>query len=269
LKWLKEKTKEEANKGADSCCARSSDEMLMKADEALAGDNFNLGWSFLNNARGMSLLGSNSDVLKDYRAAKAEVLWAEADEKLGSWRKKAVKSVLIKNDKIKENIKGDDLFRAHETLSEHFENQYRRIDEFERHLWSLAIVASAAIVSLILLASTVSNISIKFFDSKYIITITLFGIMGAIVSGMLSARGGTQARIPEQRISNSMTFAKLVVGAMSALAIYVFIASGLLNLKLDGNIESTLILAASFAAGFTERLVNRAVETVAQRESSK
>jgi hypothetical protein len=60
------------------------------------------------------------------------------------------------------------------------------------------------------------------------------------------------------KISNSMTFAKLVVGAISALAIYVFITSGLLNIKLEEDINPAYS-AASFAAGFTERSVNRAV----------
>lgn len=103
------------------------------------------------------------------------------------------------------------------------------------------------------------------------LSIVIFGVMGAAVSGMLSARERADARIPDQRISNRLTLAKLAVEAMSALAAVAFIMSGILSSSiLDKNSAiPELILAVSFAAGFTERLVYRAVDTVAQSNSKK
>ncbi len=262
LNWLKETS----NK-ADSCWAKFSEEMLIRAKRALTVNNFDLGWRYLNTARSLSFLGL--DFNKDYRRAKAVVIWTDAKAKLGSWRKDTIKALLLDKDDIKSEVSNYDLFQAHQILSEHYANQYYRIDAFERHLLILSCAAAAAIGLLILLAASGEDFS-KLTGWKYVLSITLFGIMGAVVSGMLSARGGTQARIPEQQISNSMTLAKLAVGAISALAIYVFIISDIFTIgaiKLEK--IPLVILAASFVAGFTERLVNQAVETVATSDSKK
>jgi 8-oxo-dGTP pyrophosphatase MutT (NUDIX family) len=262
LNWLKEVT----NK-ADSCWVRSSEDMLIEAKKAIKVNNFDLGWRCLNTARSLSFLGL--DFNKNYRRVKAVVIWADAKAKLGGWRKDTINALLLDKDIINPEISNYDLFQAHQILSEHYENQYYRIDAFERHLLILFCAAAAAICSLILLAASGEDF-IKLSGWKYILSIVLFGIMGAVVSGMLSARGGTQARIPEQQISNSMTLAKLAVGAISALSIYVFITSGIFTIgAIDSAKTPQVILAVSFAAGFTERLVNRAVETVAAKNPKK
>jgi hypothetical protein len=72
------------------------------------------------------------------------------------------------------------------------------------------------------------------------------------------AKGGTEARIPEQLIDLLVLSVKLVVGAASALAIFAFMLSNFFNLPLT----PAVILAVSFAAGFSERLVTLAVEPV-------
>jgi 8-oxo-dGTP diphosphatase len=266
LNWLKEKTET-----FNSCWAKSSGDMLNKAKDALNCNEVELGWRCLNIARSMYFLGLDALNDENLRKAKARVIWEEANNKLGSWRKQAVKDILFEHDDFKSNISGSDIFQAHRILSEYYENQFFKIAAFERHLFVLVLITTLAIASFIILTPAQSNDLIKAPDRVFVTSIIIFGIMGAVVSGMLSAKGGTEGRIPEQQISHTMIFAKLAVGAISALATYVFITSNLINIKLGGNGDLTppLILAASFAAGFTERLVSRAVETVVKNDSKK
>ena len=99
-------------------------------------------------------------------------------------------------------------------------------------------------------------------DSRMVASAMLFGIMGASVSSIFSlAKGSTAARIPDQLVSFWITLARLAVGGMAALVVYAFLLSGLLQI---GRPTPGLMLAIAFAAGFSERLVISAVETVAR-----
>lgn len=55
----------------------------------------------------------------------------------------------------------------------------------------------------------------------------------------------------------------ILVSAIAALAVYTFVVAGLLDLRL-GEVSTGLIPAVALAAGFTERLMIRAVETARQ-----
>jgi hypothetical protein len=98
--------------------------------------------------------------------------------------------------------------------------------------------------------------------------IALFGFLGASLSAITSlTQLSTGPRIPHLRFHTFVTMMRPVVGAAAALGLYVFLASKLLNL--GGSLSVGLVLAASFAAGFSERLIIRTVESVAgqSRES--
>jgi len=55
------------------------------------------------------------------------------------------------------------------------------------------------------------------------------------------------------------TLARPVIGAVAALAIFAFLVAGLLQVN---GVTPGIVLAISFAAGFSERLVMSAVEKV-------
>jgi hypothetical protein len=62
-----------------------------------------------------------------------------------------------------------------------------------------------------------------------------------------------------------VTLARQVVGVVAALAIFAFLTSGLLS-GVFASVSPTppLVWAASFVAGFSERLVLRTVQAVAR-----
>lgn len=254
------------NDMSNSHWAKVTGEMLQKAIKAVDSNELDIGWSCLNKAKSFSILGLKADEIE----ARAKVTLEQANEKLSSWRKKAIEELLSHKNGIKTNISGDDLFQAHELLNGYYENQYFKIGAFRRQLIVLEFVAAITLGLFAILLfrgfSVESGDHQVVVDLNFAISIILFGVMGAVVSGMLTMRSGTGARIPEQKIGNLMIFARLGVGAMSALAISAFIMSGLLRIA-DIQITPSFILAFSFASGFTERLVYRAIETVAKNSS--
>jgi hypothetical protein len=109
----------------------------------------------------------------------------------------------------------------------------------------------------------------------------LFGLLGGTVSAMLRASDPSQSsRIPELTAAMRVTFMRILMGAASAIVIYVFIKSPLGaslsksvfsegigdSLKLPTSFTAYVI---AFVAGFSERLVLRAVESVAGKADDK
>lgn len=82
--------------------------------------------------------------------------------------------------------------------------------------------------------------------------------------GILStARSTDKARIPDQLIAEAVTFARLGVGAIAAIAVYMFLVSGLLSgIMTPSSVSPSTVLAVAFASGFSDGLVTRAVESV-------
>jgi hypothetical protein len=131
----------------------------------------------------------------------------------------------------------------------------------KRELVILAIVAAMTVIVWLIIDPQLGKDAV--IDNRtLIISVVLSGIMGASVSGILTvARDGAEARIPEQLIGFWILIVKLVVGAVSALAVYAFLLSGFESL----GTAPAKIVAVSFAAGFSERLVTSAVESVTKR----
>ena len=95
----------------------------------------------------------------------------------------------------------------------------------------------------------------------FVALVAVFGALGACLSAIQSlGRAGTQGRIPEHVASSLITITRPALGAAAALGIYAITASGILNTSVDDEEAHLTVLALSFAAGFSERLVLSAVE---------
>jgi hypothetical protein len=97
-------------------------------------------------------------------------------------------------------------------------------------------------------------------------TVMLFGLMGASLSGILSTFSDPgRVKIPDLLFSFRVTLARLVVGVLAALAASVMLMSGFLKIGVGvGDMKTTgVILFAALAAGFSERLVVRALSKAA------
>jgi hypothetical protein len=77
--------------------------------------------------------------------------------------------------------------------------------------------------------------------------------LGACISGILRLeKSSAQVNIPDQLQSFVFTIARPLVGAVSALAVVIFVLAGILQM---GEQTPGLYLAAAFLAGFSERLL--------------
>lgn len=101
------------------------------------------------------------------------------------------------------------------------------------------------------------------------ILVILMGIIGAVVSGFLRViEAESNNRIPDQLFGNTILSARLVFATVAALAVYIFLGTGLL-LLFTRQISFELLLAFCFIAGFSEQLVKKGVETLTKEEMYK
>lgn len=241
-------------------------ERLLDATEhALKVNDVELGWRCFKAAMRMELYGLDALADKSAYDAKARAIFGEANTKLSSWRKEAVANLLARDGKLNETIPVDQLVCAAQILHEHQDNEYQKLEVVKGQLLLLGCIV--ALVVLIWVAAVpalvpigTDQLLVNSRESAF--AIALFGVLGAAVSGILStARDGSSKRIPEKLLDWPILVTRLAIGAGTALVVAVFLGAGLLNL---GKLSPQLTLAAAFAAGFSERLVVRAVETVAK-----
>jgi hypothetical protein len=111
------------------------------------------------------------------------------------------------------------------------------------------------------------------FTSFFFLGVALFGALGGTASGMITIAKSSKGAIPERLLNSWLTIAKPVFGAVAALAVSVFLLAGLLQsveglLKPSAAITTYAVFAISFASGFSERILLRAVGEDGKNEKS-
>lgn len=93
--------------------------------------------------------------------------------------------------------------------------------------------------------------------------VVLAGLLGGLISAFTSTIRSDirNSNIPAELSTHTVTFARLMLSALSALAITLFLTSGLLSFE---QLNYELILAIAVVSGFSERLLLRAVDQVAK-----
>jgi len=235
-------------------CAERCLQMVECAKQALHLCEIELGWGYFHQAELLSLyLLDDKNLLRD----RAQTTLDEAEEKLSYWRKKTVQSLLGKDGDLKEEFDANDVYTALKILQEHHTNTYIKLSTA---LFQLKILGPTAVVLIVLSPWILTNLSglVEISNAFLLLSVILFGAMGGTVSGIITiARRSIMGKIPDQLLSSWLTISKPIFGAMSALAISVFLLSGLIQ---SGDLTYSSILALSFAAGFSERLLLSAVE---------
>src|SRR5262249_28546140 len=141
---------------------------------------------------------------------------------------------------------------ARRILDEHQDNVYQRLAILRRRLWLLSVASCTALfVWLILSPISPPPATLGGFSSQRLmwLGVILSGILGALFSGFSSSIAGdpSKSRIPSELSASTISFARLSMGAVAALGVAIFLASGLLNFSNPGY---ELMLAAAFVAGF-------------------
>jgi ADP-ribose pyrophosphatase YjhB (NUDIX family) len=231
--------------------------LVDQVEEAARNNNTELGWRCLNAAQRIA----SYRLSPRERQITAQVLVLEAAGKLSSWRKQSVNQLLLDVDgSLLPCIDVESLIKAMQILHEHNENTYLKLYSFRSQLFLLSLIGLVATAYLFIAPGMLSRLTI---DSPLLIRyIILFGVLGASISGTLSmSNRGTTDYITNQLLSSWIAFARVAVGAVAALVVYAFLNAGLINIEAS-SLTVWAVLAVSFAAGFSERLLTRAVGAV-------
>lgn len=244
--------------------------MLDQANIAVEKGDTELAWQLVH-AIERTLLKLDSPSRLSF---KKRALINETVAKLSGWRKQTVLDVLAPSDDPSEKtVDVDALTEGYQLLHEHFSNVYIKNRKILTQLLTLS--ATAFIAMLLFLVTSSSNgllqmgrsiSTVPAFTTPFIVSVLLFGVMGACLSGIFSLAGsGKGVTIPEMQVNFWITLSRPVVGAISALVIYLFLVSGLILPNLNFSIAG--ILSVSFAAGFTERIIIHAVKLVTDKQN--
>lgn len=253
----------------DSPWISTSRSLIIEAGKALKAGNEDLGWRCFLAAQRVELSGLSEGALQ----ARSHSILAEANQKLDGWRKKSVVDLLAQKPASgaecvvpKTKITVEEACEAALILHEHYGNVQQRLRFHKRLLGALALIALVALA--VWVGVVLRGFRFDVSEGRLLPSVMLFGIMGASFSGILSlSHGVSQARIPEQRVNSWIALARQVVGIVSALVAYSLLSSGLLKIGGIALDNPHVTLAVSFAAGFSERLVVRAAETLARPTS--
>ena len=229
-------------------------ESLECAKKALGLGEIEVGWRYLFQAElEQSAIVADEPSLK--RLAVATLF--EAEKKLHSWRLETVQEYLGKKGILRDKIAIGDVYRSRKIMQEHFTNMYMKLHTAGFQLGILITIALFLVIpTTLILPSLGSEVSLSNFG--LLIAIVLFGALGGCFSGVFSlSREAGEGSIPDQILSSWVTLARPAVGIIAALAMAGFLLSGIIQL---GTLTIPLILAVSFAVGFSERLLIKALE---------
>ena len=227
------------------------------------------GWHVLKAADRFSFFGLNQDGLR----IEASAILAEATDSnktTSEWRRAAILRALADKDgTLKESLLHREVVRAKRILDEQQDNRYHKNKILKRRLGIVTAISAAAAVVWIAappfspvlppqpqLADVVDGRRLWF-------AVILMGIMGALVSGFSTSTTSNQnqSRIPDELVATTVTLARIAMAVITSLVVSVFLLSGLLNLA-SPNLG--VLLAVAFAAGFSDRLLLRAIESISQ-----
>jgi hypothetical protein len=237
--------KEAENEKRGGIWVEKAKEALEAAKKAINDGETEQAWRLLNQAELFAVYGYNKDRLMSSAVATLN----EADVKLKDWRKKTLQNTLSA-DICTASVSHDDLFYARGILVEHHNNGHLKSNLFQNQITILGIIAVMCLGACVIFMPYLST-GITIQNIYFLLVVLAFGALGGCVSGIFSI-GKEEKKIPDMLLNHWLTIIRPVIGAVNALAIIVFLTSGLLSM---GTLTRELLLAAAFLSGISERWV--------------
>jgi len=239
--------------------------LLDLAKAALKNCDIDKGWKCFHGAQRAELFALDPDGLQ----ARIKVLREEAS-KLNTWRRDAIYE-LLGTSKHPLNVQDKyTVYTAELIRDEHFNNQAYKATLMGDLNFGLVVIL---VLCLSILFCLVENnvIGTTTTEVSLFYSVAIFGLFGAIVSAIIKQMDMTakSSTIPETVTALRVTLLRIFGGSAFAIALYIFlkadIVSELFNQEITKALENPtpyMIYTISFCAGFTERLILRAVQSV-------
>ena len=200
-------------------------------------------------------------------------------EKLNPWRRKAIEELIgsVGNaEKARPAV--PNVVRAALLRDEHYNNQAYKDQLIRTQILSLAAILAAVIAGvMVLLYNRLLYLGPEPAPATFstLAAVMLFGNLGGTISAMLRASDSmAAARIPELTSANRVTFMRILMGGASAVVVYLVLQSQFTAIfnqdfaRTMSGLKPQTTYVVAFVAGFSERLVLRAVEYVAGKQST-
>ena len=230
---------------------------LVQARAAAEQFDTGSGWAAFQAARRVMLRGTDAD-----RIVRAASVRAEADKKLSGWRSEAVSDLL--RDPKGSPPTWEAIRQAQFQIDESSSNLYRRLDLFASRIGYVVVIL---VVLLALSVAVVESGSLPYLEGTSLdslgslLGIMLLGAIGSILSVALTRVRGSGRPVPQLIESNFVDVLRPVLGAASAVVLVLVLEAGL-QTTIDTSGSKVYVWA--IVAGFSERLLRRTLESVAQ-----
>jgi len=234
-------------------------------------------WKSLHASVRLSIFGMDQTQLNDL----AKRIRQEATN-LNEWRQEAVWRLLGKSDQPDRNLNASALYLAAEIRDEHFSNNYyknrltRSVINTLLILLTLTVGFIFAYIAYITYTFPVPLISfpggVRLVQTLPTMTgVMLFGLFGAAISSLFRVKNTSgNLKNPELISSHFFTTVRVFTGGAAAIAFFFFLESELFELILPAlklqPTSGTTYFVIAFVCGFTERLLLRAISSIAKDE---
>lgn len=259
---------------------RGAEQQIAAAEIAAKAGDPEVGWRSLLQARRLILYSydASTEEGKNELTARAAAIRAEAEEKLDGWRREAVRELLPPPSEIDagttETPRPETIYAAAEILDARHGNVHRRVAHVRSQVLALALVELVGVFGILAVTTYwESPFTAAPGTAPLLVAVALFGLMGASAGRLIALVSDSHPeKIPVLAMNWWTTLGRTLMGAAAALAIYAFLHSGLVAV---GGVDAAsqtfqaLVLAVAFAAGFSERLLERAVAAVGGTEDSQ
>ena len=273
-------------------------DLLERAETNLRRGEIEEAWRALHTARRFEVYGLEALAGQTATAGerselqiRAGIVHEEALDELVGWRRQAVVDILCdEHEQLRAGITGPELRAASRLLHEQYERVYLRRSERQREFNQLVLMGTLSGLALLVLtladwsldatstaglASLLGEFLATPFDASagdvatpgFAVFMTVVGVIGASLFGIRTLRNQSlSTKIPQQINQLTVTSARGVIGAISALLFYFVLQTPLLTdgtILADGVVSAPMMVVVAFAAGYTERMAPGVVAKVA------
>ncbi len=252
-----------------NAAARTAASLLEKARAAAESGNVDLGWSWLHEVDRVRVVNLPDGPL----LARVLSVEEEAGSKLKDWRREAVKRLLEAararakaGEPLAPEVRREVEAAVQEAvgvLNAQANNRYHQLRVIGENLRRL-VFALAAVLGLLLVLFAFSGVGSRWSDGDWstLAGVALFGALGGGLSAIFQFSRPAAVKIPDALLQGWITLGRPLIGAVSALFIYMALRAELIPLLTLKQSGAPAYYAFAFIAGFSERLVFSAVGQV-------